>query len=118
MNTFAKRVFSVAGIYGLIVLLPTYFIRPAALARPEDYFGFVGTAIAWQLCFLVIAKDPVRFRPIMVPAILEKLAFSVPAIVLYLQHRVSPVAMGFAVLDLVLGALFVASYRATLVAAR
>ncbi|MBA2685485.1 MAG: hypothetical protein H0U66_13445 [Gemmatimonadaceae bacterium] len=113
MNTFARRVFLVAGIYGLIVLLPLYFMRPAALARPEDYFGFIGTAVAWQLCFLVISRDPPRLRPIMLPAIVEKLVFSFPVLILVSQHRMAPTAAVFAAIDLLLGALFYISWRHT-----
>lgn len=113
MNTFARRVFFVAGIYGLIVLLPLYFILPAALARPEDYFGFVGTAIAWQLCFLVISRDPRRLRPIMLPAIVEKLVFSIPVLILVGRHQMAPRAVVFAVIDLLLGALFFISWKRT-----
>ncbi len=89
MNTFARRVFLVAGIYGLIVLLPLYFMRPAALARPEDYLGFIGTAVAWQLCFLVISRNPQRHRPLMLPAIVEKLVFSVPVTLVRDQMRMN-----------------------------
>ena len=69
MNTFARRVFQVAGIYGLIVMLPQYFLEqrigrdaPPAITHPEYFYGFIGVVVAWQLCFLAIARDPVRLR--------------------------------------------------------
>jgi len=56
---FAKVVFLVAGIYGLIVLLPLYFMEaqtgrdyPPPITHPEYYYGFIGVAVAWQLVFL------------------------------------------------------------------
>jgi hypothetical protein len=59
----------IAGIYGLIVLVPQLFSEsriardyPPVITHPEYFYGFLGVAIAWQLCFLVIAKDPVRYR--------------------------------------------------------
>lgn len=120
MDRFARRVFTFAGIYGLIVLAPQLFAEsrighdyPPAITHPEYFYGFLGVAIAWQLCFLVIAKDPVRFRQAMVPAMVEKLAFSVPSIVLFAQHRLSLVTTCFAAFDLVLGAAFLAAYRHT-----
>jgi hypothetical protein len=120
VSSFARRVFLFAGIYGLIVLVPQLFTEsqiardyPPAITHPEYFYGFICTAIAWQLCFLVIARDPVRFRPIMLPSIAEKLAFSVPSLVLFLQHRLAAITIGFASFDLVLGALFVAAYRRT-----
>jgi hypothetical protein len=117
---FAKVLFLVAGIYGLLVLLPQYFMEeyngrnyPPPITHPEYFYGFIGVAVAWQVSFLVLAKEPVRFRPMMIPAVLEKLSFGVAAVVLYLQHRVPPVMLGFGLLDLMLGALFVVAYVKT-----
>ena len=53
-----------------------------------------------------------RSRP-RIAAILEKLAFGVAAVVLYLQGRLAPVVLAFGAIDLVLAALFALSYRAT-----
>jgi hypothetical protein len=117
---FARRVFQIAGIYGLIVLVPQLFSEsqiardyPPAITHPEYFYGFLGIAIAWQLCFLVIARDPVRYRTLMLPAVVEKLAFSVPATALYSQHRLPGITMSFAMLDVVLGVLFLVAYRLT-----
>lgn len=120
MKNFARRVFLFAGIYGLIVLLPQLFSEtriardyPPAITHSEYFYGFLGIAIAWQLCFLVIARDPARYRMIMLPAMVEKLSFAVPSIVLFAQHRLPGITMTFAMFDLVLGTLFVAAYRST-----
>jgi len=113
-------VFSVAGIYGLAVLAPQYFLAerigrdaPPPLTHPEYFYGFIGIALAWQLCFLLIARDPVRLRPIMVPAILEKLAFGLPAVTLYALHQLSSTALAFGLIDLTLAVLFTIAYRRT-----
>ena len=81
---FAKVVFLVAGIYGLIVLLPLYFMEeqtgrdyPPPITHPEYYYGFTGVAVAWQLAFLVMSREPVRYRPLMIPAIVEKASFGI-----------------------------------------
>jgi hypothetical protein len=120
---FAQRVFFFAALYGFLALIPQYFMEakigrdfPPAITHPEQFYGFLGVALAWQLAFLLIARDVVRYRAFMLPAVLEKLAFSVPAIVLYAQGRVHPVVVGAALMDLVLAALFFAAYRATDVA--
>ena len=117
---FAKNVFKVAGIYGLLVLIPHYFLEkqlgidfPPPITHPEHFYGFIGVALAWQFVFLLIARDPARYRLIMIPAILEKLAFGVPAIILYAQGRVAGMVLVPAVIDLVLAALFFVSFRAT-----
>src|SRR5262245_11079539 len=118
--SFARRVFTFAGVYGVLVLAPQYFMEaklgrdfPPPITHPEQYYGFIGVALAWQVLFLIMARDPARYRLVMIPAILEKLAFGVPAVVLYLQGRLSPVILGPGVIDLILAVLFVLSFRAT-----
>jgi hypothetical protein len=117
---FAKRVFLIAGVYGLIVLLPQYFLEekngrdfPPAITHAEYYYGFIGVAVAWQIAFLILSRDPVRYRAMMIPAIVEKASFGFAAIVLYLLGRLSVPLLGAGIVDLVLGALFVVAYRRT-----
>src|SRR4051812_46696368 len=94
-KTFARRVFLLAGGYGVLVLTPMYFLearigrdQPPPITHPELFYGFIGLALVFQIIFFIIASDPVRFRPLMIPAILEKLVYTLPVIYLYLQHRV------------------------------
>jgi hypothetical protein len=86
---------------------------PPPISHPEHFYGFVGVALAWQVLFLVLSRDPVRYRPMMIPAILEKVAFGVAVWVLFLQARVSSVQLGPASMDLVLAGLFAVAYRRT-----
>ena len=72
-----------------------------------------GVALVWQLAFLSISTDPVRYRPIMIPAIFEKLVYSIPVIILVLQKRTNPNDLLFAAIDLALGTLFVLAYLRT-----
>ena len=117
---FAKIVFWGAGIWGVITLAPLYFILdmigrqdPPAITHPLFFYGFVGVALAWQFAFFVIAKDPVRFRLMMIPSVLEKLAFGIPAIVLYTQRRLSISDLGLGCIDLFFGVLFLLAFRST-----
>lgn len=119
-TTFARRVYAIAGIYGLIVLAPQYFMErrigetdPPAITHPEYFYGFAGVALAWQLAFLVIARDPQRFRALMPVTWIEKLSFGIPAIVLFAEGRLSQNMLGAGLLDLVLCALFVMAYFRT-----
>jgi hypothetical protein len=119
-ETFARRVFTIAGIYGLIVLLPLYFLegqlgarQPPAITHPEFYYGFTGVAVAWQFVFLVIGRDPVRYRALMLPAILEKAGFGVPALILLALGRLGGGVIGGAIADVMLGVLFVTSFART-----
>jgi len=70
-------------------------------------------AAAWQVLFLMIARDPARLRPAMLPGVLEKLSFGIAALVLYFEGRIPGMLLVFGVVDLVFAVLFVAAYRAT-----
>ena len=117
---FARFVFALAAMYGLLALAPQYWLEarisresPPAITHPEYFYGFVGLALVWQLVFLLIASDPTRYRAIMPIAVLEKLAFGLPVLLLYARHRVAASVLAFGTIDLVLGALFTASYVLT-----
>src|SRR5260370_4465252 len=114
---FAKIVFWIAGIWGLLTLTPLYFMfelirrnDPPPITHPGFFYGFVGAALAWQLAFIVIAMDPSRYRPLMIPSILEKVSYGGAVIVLVLQGRMHRSDFVFSATDLLLGHLFVISY--------
>ncbi len=117
---FAKIVFRVAGIWGFLVLTPLYFMfdligrnDPPPITHPGFFYGFVGVALAWQIAFIAIATDPERFRPLMIPSILEKVGWSAAVIVLLEQGRMHKSDMVFAGTDLLVGVLFVIAYFKT-----
>lgn len=116
----ARWIFGIAGIYGIVVIAPLYFAEaqiaqndPPAITHPEFFYGFIGVTLAWQLVFLAIARNPLHYRPLMLISVLEKLAYGVPAIVLFMQQRVTTMTLAFGCVDLVLGALFVLAFFAT-----
>ena len=115
--TFAKRVFFWSGVYGIVALLPMYFLEeklgrdfPPPTNHPEQYYAFIGVALAWQLAFLLIARDPRRYQPLMIPAIAEKLLSAGAVALLFMAHRVTGATLAPFLVDLVLGGLFIASY--------
>lgn len=117
---FAKRVFLWAGLYGLIVVTPQFFLEartgqdyPPPVTHPEFYYGFVGTVVAFQGVFLLIGTDPVRYRPLMIPSMAEKGFFALGMPILYLQHRIPGLVLAFSQIDLLLGILFAISYLRT-----
>jgi len=114
---FARRVFFWSGIYGILVLFPMYFLReklgqlfPPASNHPEQYYGFIGVALAWQFAFLLVASDVRRFRPLMLPAMAEKFLSAGAVIWLYFSQQIEPAIVGPFLIDLFLGILFVISY--------
>ncbi len=114
---FAKTVFWVAAIWGFLVLTPLYFMfdligskDPPPITHPAIYYGFVGAGLAWQIAFLIIATNPVRFRPIMPVAVIEKFSYGIALIVLHLQGRLPASDLTFAGADLLLGILFICAF--------
>lgn len=117
---FAKYVFSIAGIYGLVALVPQYFLEektgrdfPPAITHPEFFYGFIGVALAWQVVFLIIGRDPARYRLLMLPAVIEKFSFGISTAVLYFTGRTNVNIFAASVIDVVLGILFLTSFFLT-----
>jgi hypothetical protein len=78
---FSRWVFNIAGVYGVISLAPLYFMEqaidrqdPPPITHPMFFYGFVGVTLAWQLLFFAIAYQPVRLRPVIPFAVIEKLS--------------------------------------------
>ena len=113
---FARWVFLLAAIYGVLALGPMYF-QEATLAppltHPEFYYGFIGVALAWQVLFLQLARDPLRHRPLMLPAMLEKLSFGLAMLALYAQHRLPALMLLAGCVDLLFVALFLLAWWRT-----
>jgi len=117
---FARRVFQIAGIYGLLVMPPLYFLeahigreQPPAITHPEYFYGFVGLGVVWQFVFLLISRDPIRFRPMMLMSILEKLSFGLAAPILYALGRVPVEVFAMASVDLLFSVLFAFAWQGT-----
>jgi hypothetical protein len=117
---FAKIVFRVAAIWGLLIIAPLYFMfaligrnDPPPITHPGFFYGFVGTALAWQIAFFFIAGDPVRYRPLMIPSMFEKFSFGAAVVILVLQGRMHSSDLIFAGTDLLLGVLFVIAHFKT-----
>jgi hypothetical protein len=117
---FARWVFAICGVYGIIALAPLYFMEtrlgndyPPPISHPEFYYATIGVALAWQVAFLIISTDPGRFRPIMLAGVLEKLGYGVPAVILYFQGRSPGLTLFTGSGDLLMAVLFVAAYFQT-----
>ena len=117
---FAKIVFLVAGIYGLLILAPIYFMEnaigqhtPPVITHTEYFYGFLGAGLAWQVLFLVLSADPVRYRAMILPSILEKVSYGIALIVLYSQRRLPLSVLAIGSVDWIFAFLFLAAYFKT-----
>ena len=117
---FARIVFWIAGIWGVLVLTPLYFMfdligrqDPPPITHPAFYYGFVGAGLAWQIGFIIIATDPIRLRPLMIAGVIEKFSYGGALCVLYLQRRLHASDLTFGVVDLLFGVLFVLAFLKT-----
>jgi hypothetical protein len=115
-----KIVFRVAGIWGLLTLIPLYFMfnligqkDPPSITHPGFFYGFVGAALAWQLAFFIIATDPARYRALMIPSVFEKFSYAIAVAILVSQGRMRSSDSLFGCVDFLLGILFVISYLKT-----
>jgi len=117
---FAKIVFWIASIWGVLVIAPLYFLfdvigqkDPPPITHPGFYYGFVSVALAFQVVFIVIAREPVRLRPMIIPSVLEKFGYGATLAILYLQNRVHPQDLVFGGVDTLLGVLFLVAFFKT-----
>jgi hypothetical protein len=117
---FSRAVFRVAGIWGVLTVPPMFFLlerfgrdNPPPVTHPEFFYGFAGVTLAWQIAFLIVASDPLRYRPIIGAAIVEKLAWAATVGILYAQGRISRGLIPLGLVDLVLATLFTIAFVRT-----
>lgn len=117
---FAKYAFLAAGIYGILTIVPLYFVEakiatdyPPAMNHLEYYYSFIGVTLVWQILFLFISRNPLRFRPVMPFCTLEKLSLVPTFLILTPRGQFPPMWIPLIIIDLVFGTLFVVSYFKT-----
>jgi hypothetical protein len=114
---FARWVFLVAGVWGVLVLTPMYFLydfktghTPTGTSSPDIYFGFASVTLAWQVLFFFLSTNPPRYRPMIIPCLLEKFGYVATLALLFLKGSAAPTLLPFAAADLVLGVLFATAF--------
>jgi len=117
---FAQRVFTIAGLLGLLAIPPLYFLADflgrqvlPEITHLEFYYGFLGATTAWQIVYLLIGQAPGRFRPMMPLAALAKGSFVAAVLMLFAIGRAPLVAAMAVGPDLVFVLLFVRAYVLT-----
>jgi hypothetical protein len=117
---FAKFVFGIAGAWGILVLAPLFFLvdltgrkyAPPA-TYPHFFYGFFVLALVFQFVFFIIAWDPARFRPMIIPSILEKATYVTVCAVLYSRGQITLTDASTCFADFLLGILFVCAFFAS-----
>jgi hypothetical protein len=117
---FARIVFIGASIWGVTVLTTFYWLvditgrhYPPPTDYPQFFYGFVGIALVWQLAFFLIGTNPLRFRLLMIPAMLEKFSYVATLAALYAQSRISTLDLQPAFPDGLIGVLFLVAFLKT-----
>jgi hypothetical protein len=117
---FARLVFWIAAVWGVLALTPLYFIfdkigrnDPPPITHPAFYYGFASLGLVFQIVFIVIARDPVRLRPMMIPSALEKFGYAATLLVLYLQSRLHVQDLALGGIDVLFGVLFLVAFFKT-----
>lgn len=117
---FAKRVFQIAGIWGIALIAFAYVAYffggeewSVYTSHPQYVHGFFLVTLAWQVAFLLIATDPVRFRLLMLAAMLEKFPFTIATLLLYAAGDVPVQVLAAGLIDAVFGVLFSIAYIVT-----
>jgi hypothetical protein len=120
---FARQTFLAAAVLGIAFVLPMYFLErrigstnPPPITHPEYFYGFIGVTLAWQVLFLVIARNPVKYRPIMLVGVLEKVSFGLAMPMLFAAGRIPPDVFAASLVDLAFAVLFAIAYGKTPVA--
>lgn len=117
---FAKIVFGIAGVWGIMVLAPLFFQvdllgrkYPPPTSYPHFFYGFFALALVFQLVFFIVASDPVRFRPMIIPSILEKATYVAVCVVLYSRGEITSTEASTCGADFLLGMLFICAFFTT-----
>lgn len=117
---FARIVFRIAGVWGLLIVTPLYFMYdtigqqyPPPVTHPDFYYGFIGVTLVWQIAFLIVSTDPVRYRPLMIVAVLEKFSYMATMTTLLALGRIEFGQFAVVSPDAILCVLFLISFFKT-----
>jgi hypothetical protein len=115
---FAKIVFYIAGIWGVLVIAPLFFLldfvgkqSPPAITHAELYYGFVIVTLMWEISFFIIARDPARYRAFMIPPAVMKVGYATLIVLFSMQGRLGHEQYFFASVDYLLAFLFLIAFN-------
>src|SRR5260370_20969371 len=86
---------------------------PPAITHPEYFYGLLGAGMSWQILFLLLSKDPLRYRAMILPSVLEKISYGIVLVILFAHHRLPLSVLTIGSVDWIFAALFIAAHVAT-----
>ncbi|MBW8814725.1 MAG: hypothetical protein JF588_14990 [Caulobacterales bacterium] len=117
---FAKRVFTWAAIFGFVMVAPLLVAESLVarllhhtLTQPQWYYAFAEVALGFQVLYLMIGRDPVRYRPLMPVCAVCKFAFGATMWTLVGLGRTQPLLGLAATPDMLWAGAFLVAYRLT-----
>jgi hypothetical protein len=116
---FAKWVYTLAAVWGVLTVPPLYFAERAyaarygAVAHPEWFYGGIWLILVFQLLYFIIGRDPARYRPMMPVAMLGKLGYATTLWTLCAMGRTPLQVALTASPDLIWTVLFLIAYART-----
>jgi hypothetical protein len=115
----SRNIFRVSGVYGILILCPQLFREKAftidgiVMNHPEFFYGFFLVSLAFQIVFLIISTDPVKYRPVMLACFIEKGGYFISCMFLFLHGRIAPVMLIASAPDALMLSLFIYSFFVT-----
>ena len=114
---FAKYTFGLAAIYGILVITPLFFNEqklgvdyPPPITHAEYFYSFAAVTLVWQILFIFIALNPLKYRPVMLFCVIEKLCLVPTFIILFPQGRFPALWILLMIIDIAFGVAFVISF--------
>lgn len=105
-SAWAKCLFGGASVYGICVLAGSLYALPLEPVAKLSQLAFVCVATAFQMVIWVIGSDPVRYRPLMPAAIVEKISFGIVASLSAQSVPDGTTVLSLAAIDILLGSGF------------
>jgi hypothetical protein len=116
----ARYAFGVAAIYGLLTIIPLFFNEqklgieyPPLITHAEYFYSFAAVTLVWQIVFICIALNPLKYRPVMPFCVMEKLCLVPTFIILFPQGRFPALWIPLLMIDIVFGAGFLVAFIKT-----
>jgi hypothetical protein len=84
----ARWIFLIAGVFGLLLMIPIAVdVKVIGQIVPPGgsfFYGSIMLNMCWQILYIFLSRDPVRYRPMMIPSFLAEASAPFASTWLYL----------------------------------